>query len=683
MTTSKIKSTTPKTQALRQNKGHNDRAKSKTTIPSQRKIRSSKLRLLLVWLVLVLGAFGLTVRLYQLQVFRSVNQKDLTNETERRQWTKITPYNPRRQIVDANHNIIATDELIYTLYAHPKQFGPNSKAKIATELATILGNQTKEQILHKLERGKSGIRIAQNIPESVADRIAKIKDQRTNLKLNGLDLEQQYSRFYPYSDMVAEVVGYLDRERLPQAGVELTQEQLLERPLSSFSVKRSFMNSEQVFQPENLPGRLLKSDNLQLQLTLDLRLQQVARAALKQKMTEYEAKRGAVIVMDVRDGSILAMVCEPTYNPNRYFDYNIDLFRNWSISDLYEPGSTFKPINVAIALDAGIISPDSVFFDSGTMKVDIWPISNHDFKKVGARGALNVAQILQYSSNVGMIKIMSRLNPNDYYNSLNKLGLTEKLSLDIPGSTPGHLKSKIEFTVKPIESATAAFGQGFSLTPIKLVQLHGAIANGGKLVTPHLVRGLADFQGYVHWQPSYPTKQVFSQNTTKSVLEMMQSVVEEGSGIGSEILGYSIAGKTGTAQKAGMEGGYAKDAKITSFVGIFPVESPRYAVLAVVDEPKGENAFGSTVAAPVVKAVISNIIEQEGIAPSEQLAREQKQKLELLRQRQKEEKERRKRLLCSGESCPSETQIREAQTSVQTPVQIPAETPVQMPKIGE
>ncbi len=646
MTTSKVKKVVTR-KSERQKKERRPEKKSK--------IKSSALRLAIVWSILVLGALGLMVRLYTLQVIQSVNNKNLKDEASKRQWTKIVPYNPRRQIVDTNGSIIATDESIYTLYAHPKFFGKhNTKEQIAGELAAILGNQSKEQILAKLNRGQSGIPIAHNIPEAIVNRIVKIKDQKTGFRLNGLDPQQQYSRFYPHSDMVAEVVGYLDRERRPQAGVELTQERLLQRPVSSFPVKRSYMNSQQIFQPADLPGRLLKSDNLQLQMTLDLGLQQSARAALKQKMNQYQAKRGAVIVMDVRDGSILAMVGEPTYDPNRYFEYNFDRFKNWTITDLYEPGSTFKPINVAIALDAGVINPDSQFFDSGTMKVDIWPISNHDFKDVGARGSLSIAQILQYSSNVGMIKIMNRLNASDYYDSLVKLGLNERLSLDIPGSTPGHLKSRIEFTVKSIEAATAAFGQGFSLTPIKLIQLHGAIANGGKLVTPHVVRGLSDFQGYVHWQPDYATKKVFSKKTAKKVMEMMQSVVEEGA-TSAEILGYRIAGKTGTAQKAGMAGGYEKDAKITSFVGIFPADSPRYAVLAVVDEPKGKYTFGSTVAAPIVKSVIANIIQKEGIAPDKQLAEEQKQKLVQVEIRRKELllKRKREKELCQNNACPS------------------------------
>jgi cell division protein FtsI (penicillin-binding protein 3) len=318
----------------------------------------------------------------------------------------------------------------------------------------------------------------------------------------------------------------------------------------------------------------------------------------------------------VRDGSIAALVCEPTYNPNSYYEYDVELFKNWAITDLYEPGSTFKPINVAIALDAGVISKSDRFEDTGKIKIDGWPIRNHDYETEGVRGMLTIPEILQHSSNVGMIRMMNRLERGDYYRRLLQLGIEEKLNFDLPGYTPGQLKDEVEFRVKFIEAATTAFGQGFSLTPLKLIQLHGAIANGGKLVTPHVVAGLADFQGRLHWQPSLSSKKVFSPETSRAVLEMMETVVEEGSGVTAKIPGYRIAGKTGTAQKVSGGSGYDEKAKITSFVGIFPVDSPRYAVLAVVDEPKGKYTFGSTVAAPIVKSVIEGIITIEGIAPS-------------------------------------------------------------------
>ncbi len=585
----------------------------------------SVLRLLLAWGVLVLAALALAGKLYYLQIVDPVivyeqapKGKRLKQIAEDQQSTEIHFYRPRRQIVDRQQNVLATDRISYELYAHPYLFKKNtdkvSPEEVAEKLAAILENDAPAKLLEMFRQRDRGIRVASNLPESVKQKI-------TRLRIDGLDLVQNYGRFYPYQEMVAEVVGYVNRDKkpLPQAGVEFTQQKLLERPELSWSLKRSFIQDKAIFYPGELSQseQVLKSDNLRLQLTVDLRLQQAARQALQAQMEHYRAKRGTVIVMDVQDGSIAALVCEPTYDPNRYFEYDdFELFKNWAITDLYEPGSTFKPINVAIALDAGVITPSDRFEDTGQIKVDGWTIRNHDFATEGARGVLSIAQILQHSSNVGMIQIIGRLDRKDYYHRLQQLGIQEKLEFDIPGYTAGQLKDEIEFTVKPIEAATASFGQGFSLTALKLVQLHGAIANGGKLVTPHLIRGLVDFQGNLHWQPSLPSKKVFSPKTSRSVLEMMETVVEAGSGQTSKIPGYRIAGKTGTAQKANAVGGYDESAKITSFVGIFPVESPRYAILAVVDEPQGQYTFGSTVAAPIVKSVIEAIIAIEGIPPS-------------------------------------------------------------------
>ena len=419
------------------------------------------------------------------------------------------------------------------------------------------------------------------------------------MQIDGLDLKQNYTRFYPHKEMAAEVTGYVNRDsrRLPQAGVEYTQNQLLERKPISWKMKRSFERSKSVFHPGGLDRsqQLFNFDDLRLQLTIDLRLQQIARNALKVQMDQYKAKRGTVIVMDVRDGAIAALVSEPTYDPNTYYKYGIELFKNWAITDLYEPGSTFKPINIALALDAGVISPQDTFDDTGEIQIKDAVVRNHDFVKKGARGELSLPEILKYSSNVGMIKIMRRMEPLDYYHDLQKLGVEDPVEFDIPGYTTGRLKNEVEFTVREIEPATTAFGQGFSLTPLKLIQIHAALANKGKLITPHVVRGLSDYKGYLHYFQPPNSKQIFSPKTATTVLEMMEEVVEDGSGYAAKIPGYRIAGKTGTSQKAVDKGGYDETAKITSFIGLFPVEAPRYAVLAVVDEPQGEHTYGSTV----------------------------------------------------------------------------------------
>ncbi|MHC5826628.1 MAG: penicillin-binding transpeptidase domain-containing protein, partial [Nostoc sp.] len=198
------------------------------------------------------------------------------------------------------------------------------------------------------------------------------------------------------------------------------------------------------------------------------------------------------------------------------------------VADLYEPGSTFKPLNVAIALENGIIKPDDMFNDSGSIRVANYTIKN---AMHNANGRISIAQILQYSSNIGMVQIIQRLKPSIYYNWLERLGLGQKVDTDLPFEVGGRLKSQEEFMASPIEPATTSFGQGFSMTPLQLVQMHGALANGGKLVTPHIVRGLIDSKGQMHDSPTRTIpRQIFSAATTQKVVEMMETVVTEGSG---------------------------------------------------------------------------------------------------------------------------------------------------------
>ena len=315
--------------------------------------------------------------------------------------------------------------------------------------------------------------------------------------------------------------------------------------------------------------------------------------------------------MDATDGSILSLVSEPSYNPNKYYNYDVTLFKNWAVTDVYEPGSTFKPINVALALEVGAIEEDSVFYDTGRIRFDRWSI----FNSGGGGGARTVTQIIQHSSNIGMVKIVEEMPRAVFYDGLKRLELDSITGTDLPFEAANILKGRNQFLMVPVEAATTAFGQGFSLTPLKLAQLHAALANGGKLVTPHVVRGLFDSKKQPYWQlPMREPKQVFSVDTTRKVLAMMEKVVESGTGKRARLPGYRIAGKTGTTQKASDTGGYSDDARITSFVGILPMESPRYVVLAVIDEPiKGT---GGKVAAPVVKSVIKSLINIEQIPPS-------------------------------------------------------------------
>ena len=564
--------------------------------------RTPRFRLLLVWGVMMASGVGLLVNLYRLQVSQA---RVLEEKARQQQMVYLRPFVPRRPIVDRNGNVLAVDRPVYTLYAHPKLF-KRTKQDMAALLAPILSKKSTD--LEKLFNKKnSGIRVSYTLTEEVADEIAR-------LQADGLELIQQYSRLYPQQDLASDVVGYVDVDHRGQAGLEYSQQNLLERAVRTIRLSRA---GNGALMPDHVPEGFLHFDDLRLQLTLDSRLQRAARFALKQQIQEFSAKRGTVIVMDARDGSLLALASEPTYNPNQYFNFDVGLFKNWALADLYEPGSTFKPLNVAIALEAGAIQPDSQFNDTGQIQIGKWLIANYDFESRGARGLLSVSQILEHSSNIGMVRIIQQMKPEVYYNWLERLGLGQKVTIDLPFEAPGQIKSQQKFTTTPVEPATTAFGQGFSITPLQLAQMHATLANGGKLVTPHVVQGLFNSKGQVYWQPRLsPPRPIFSPATTQTVLKMMESVVTEGTGKNAQIPGYRVAGKTGTAQKASPTGGYFTNAKITSFVGIFPVESPRYVVVAVVDEPKG-NAFGSTVAAPIVKSVIEAVIAIERIPPSQ------------------------------------------------------------------
>lgn len=571
------------------------------------KLENSKawawVRLFLVWGTLVAGGVGLSRNLYQLQVVQS---SELVKKARNQQMVYMRPYIPRRPIIDRKGNVLATDRLVYTLYAHPKLF-KISKEEMAAKLSGILEDQSSQALLEKFNKSKSGIRLAYALREDLADKIVA-------LSADGLELIQQYSRLYPQQDLAADVIGYVNREHQGQAGLEYSQQKLLERNVLTLRLNRA---GNGALMPDRMPEGFLNFDDLRLQLTLDLRLQRAARFVLKQQLEKFDAKRGAVIVMEVDSGEVLALACEPTYDPNQYYNFGIELFRNWTIADLYEPGSTFKPINVAIALDKDAVQPNSTFNDTGRIYLDTWEIKNHDYETRGARGEINLSQILQYSSNVGMFEVVRRLESEEYYQALKDLELAKRIGIDLPSEAAGQLKGEEQFTSSPVEIATTAFGQGFSLTPLKLVQLHAAIANGGKLVTPHVVKGLVDAEGNPQWRPQLkPDRRVFSEESAQAVLKMMESVIEANSGKNARIEGYRIAGKSGTAQKASPTGGYYSNLRISSFISILPVEDPQYVVLAVIDEPKGEDAYGSVVAAPIVKSMLEALISVEGIPPS-------------------------------------------------------------------
>jgi cell division protein FtsI (penicillin-binding protein 3) len=546
-------------------------------------------------LLLIFSLFG---RLVKLQVF---NASDLQRKARLIQSSTTNSLKKRRSIVDRNNRLIAYDKPLYKLWVHPKYFNfpgdpinrVRSIEEVAKKLSPIL-DINDEILLSKFNNKISGIKLLDKISEEKAEKIK-------NLQISGLDLFKYSQRYYPQGEIYSNLVGFVNDENIGSAGLELHLENQLKIFNKSNLIKRG---GDGTPLPDNSsPGDFI-SDYKSLGLTIDSKLQKASFNALLKQVREWKAKKGFAIVMDVNNGKILSLVTVPSYDPNKFWQYDSELFRGWYSQDLFEPGSTFKPINLALALEEKVIQKDGLVEDNGKINVGGWTLYNWD--KQG-NGYIDYPKVLQVSSNVGMVKIMQNLDPIIYWDWLKNLGINKNLETDLYESTAGQLKRKDLFVTQSIEPAVTAFGKGFSISPLKLVQLHAALANGGFEVVPHVT---STFKERV---TKNPKKQLFSNEVSQTVLEWMESVVDKGSGSEAKIEGYRIAGKTGTSQKA-FNGIYTSK-KVCSFVAALPVNNPKYVVLVVVDEPSKSYAYGSTVAVPVAKEIMESLIVIEKIPP--------------------------------------------------------------------
>ena len=546
-------------------------------------------------LVLIFGLFG---RLVNLQVFSA---SDLQKKARLIQFTKISSLKKRRSIVDRNNRLIAYDKPLYKLWAHPKYFNfpgdltnrIRSIDEVVSKISPIL-NIKDELLLAKFENKMMGIELLDEITENQAKKIK-------NLHISGLDLVKYSQRYYPQSNLYSNLIGFVNYENKGSAGLELHLDNKIKVLNKSNLVKKG---GDGTPLPDNSGPSDFINDYKSLALTIDSRLQKAAFKSLSKQVMKWKAKKGFAIVMNVNNGEILSLVSIPSYDPNKYWDYDSEVFRGWYSQDLFEPGSTFKPINLALALEEKVIQKDGLVEDIGMVNVGGWSLSNWDKR---GNGYIDYPKVLQVSSNVGMVKIMQNLPPKTYWDWLDKLGISKSLETDLFESTPGQLKSKDIFVSQLIEPAVASFGKGFSISPLKLAQLHAVLANGGSEVIPHVT---LNFKAQI--KDNSP-KEIFSEEVSRIVLEWMETVVENGSGKGAKIDGYRIGGKTGTSQKA-INGRYTNK-KVCSFIASFPVNNPKYVVLVVIDEPSKAYAYGSTVAVPVAKEIIESLIVIEKIPP--------------------------------------------------------------------
>ncbi len=416
------------------------------------------------------------------------------------------------------------------------------------------------------------------------------------MDIRGLKYEAEYHRYYPAAEMASHVIGKTNIDGVGAEGLELS----LDVELRGHSGKKLVLRDLKGGLIRDLEYKAMPKFGKDIRLTIDMNLQFIAYKELKSAIKSHHAKSGSLIMLDVRSGEVLAMVNQPSYNPNEAV-IDLSTMRNRAVTDVYEPGSTIKPFAVLAALEAEEYDADSIIDTSP----GIYQVSGHSINDPKDYGKLSLAKIIQYSSNVGIAKIALTLPQYSIFEILKRAGLGQRVGIDLPGERMGHLLDK-KLDI-PIERAALAYGYGLTVTPLQLASAYLRIASGGLAVPISLLRRDQKYEQKL--------ERIYLKSHTQRVMQMMELVTSrEGTGRFAALENYRVAGKTGTAQIL-KSGRYETSSHNVGFVGIVPVSNPRLLIVVVVNDPQAGVSGGGTVAAPIFARVASHSLRLLGVEP--------------------------------------------------------------------
>ncbi len=507
----------------------------------------------------------------------------------------------RGTIYDRGGNELAVSIEGTSIAAYLNQI--EDKPSASKALAGIL-RKDRRKLLEKFQARQGFVWVKR---QATPKEVSAIK----TLGLKGIGFIPEYDRFYPNKSVAAQVIGFTGIDGNGLEGAEYYYDQVLSGTEEKFTVLkdalgRGFAKDQDVEDPvyNSIHG------GKNIILTIDRNIQYITQTALKASVKEFSAKSGMAVVMDPRTGEVLALSHYPSFNPNVFKQYPRHLWRNRALTDPFEPGSTMKIFSAAAALSSGIISPSTIFYcENGAYKIGANTI--HD---THPRGWLSLQQIVKYSSNIGIAKVVEMVGPETLYTTLKKFGFGSKTGLDSPGETAGILTSSNRWS--KIDSSAIAFGQGVSTSAIQLVSAASAIANGGLLMKPFIVQSITNENGRILKRTAPEIiGRATSPEVASTVKRIMQTVVTEGgTGTSAFLDGYTVCGKTGTAQKTDESGTYARDKYISSFLGFAPADNPRLVILVVIDEPVDAH-YGGTVAAPAFQNIAHETLQHLNVPP--------------------------------------------------------------------
>lgn len=518
------------------------------------------------------------------------------------QWLRDLPTDaPRGSILDRNGNVLASTSTRYNLYVRPS--ATSDKPAVAKLLSNVFGYDY-EKTLEKISKRTSEVTVATQVTKEQLNTVYESG-------LSGIYYSEDNHRYYPYGDFMTQVLGFCSTDGFGQTGLEAYYNKYLTGVNGQIMTETDLIGKELgagTYYLPSIPG-------MNVITTLDSGIQRIVDGAIAKAVAMFKPKGVACIVMDYDTGGVVALSEYPSFDLNNVPRDDLEaLFlhsKSNIVSSVYEPGSTFKILTAAAALDAGKVTVSDRFYCAGSRTVDgkrirCWKAKGH--------GSINFAEGVEGSCNCVFMDSALRMGTEQFYNYLRNFGLTKKTGIDMTGETSGIFIA--QDAVKTVDLARIGFGQAVAVTPIGLISATSAVMNGGKKVTPHLLSGVKDINGNTVGNTGITSSggQIISQNTSDTMRTLLESVVTTGSGKGAYVPGYRVAGKTGTAQKYA-NGAIASGKYISSFLGFSLSEGANYAVLFIVDEPSGYMYYGSQVAAPLVGEIFASMFDYLGIEP--------------------------------------------------------------------
>ncbi|MBU2055123.1 MAG: PASTA domain-containing protein [Proteobacteria bacterium] len=535
---------------------------------------------------------ALASRAFQLQVLCSSELKALAAK----QHTQTLQLQPERGIIfDRNGEKMAATIMVDSVCADPSKI--DNPREAAEALASILHADTAA-----IRKKLSGTKNFSWLARKIAPEQARLVQE---LGIDGIFLVKEPKRFYPSGELAGHLIGFVGLDATGLEGLELCYDGYLKGESEKLIWTRD-AKGKKLYPRVEIPQKARK-ENYNLVLTIDSRIQHLVESRMKEAVKAKGAKGGFAIVMDPRTGEILALANQMGFDPNRFSEVNPATGKNKAITDVFDPGSTFKPFLVAAALEEGVVKETDTFYcEDGRYAVADRVIHEANRKR---HGVLSVRDILKYSSNIGSVKIGEKIGKEKFYQYIRKFGFGEKTGIDLPGEVSGLLRPVEKW--RRVDAATIAFGQGISVTAIQLITALSAVANQGVMMKPFVVRALMDRKGNLV-QTYHPTvvRRVISPKTAGRLTAMLTDVVgtEDGTGKQARIVNVAVAGKTGTSQKFDFaRRAYSSERVKTSFMGFFPAEEPQIAMLVILDEPQRDK-WGGVAAAPVFRNIGEQIL---------------------------------------------------------------------------